>query len=60
MTALWRGDRAALSQGKLRAQTAVRRLLTVRSLPWIHGLGHTAVIHAPVTSRNQWPVTKYC
>ena len=28
--------------------------------PSVHGLGYTAVIHALVTSRTQWPVSKYC
>jgi len=28
--------------------------------PWVHGLGHTAVIHAPVTSLTQSPTSKCC
>lgn len=40
--------------------TALQRLLSVALARCIHGLGHIAVIQAPATSRNQWPVSRYC
>ena len=40
--------------------SAVQRLLSTESERRTHGLGHIAVIQAPVTSRAQWPVSRCC